>query len=137
MTEVHPSTLRVAHQFLTRFAAGDATALARLFAPRVDWRASVVAGAPWPEEVRTPREVEGFFWALFDTLRLESFGVQRLHVDGEDAVVLAVGQYRVPSTGREFAQHFAVSLAVRGDQIDRLWLYEDTLAVADGLGLVG
>ncbi|WP_188316994.1 nuclear transport factor 2 family protein [Solihabitans fulvus] len=136
MIDVRASTLQAAHQLMTRFGAHDAPGVARLFAETVQWRSPAIEGAPWPNSVRTRREVEGYFWALFDTLHLETFGVQRVHLDGADAVVLAVARYRVPSTGREFSQHLALVLTVNHGEIHRFSLYQDTLAVADGLGLV-
>ncbi|MEU1980758.1 nuclear transport factor 2 family protein [Nocardia sp. NPDC019395] len=56
--------------------------------------------------------------------------IERILVDGPDAVILGEIRQTARSTGRPYRSRFALHLTVAGDLITRHHVYEDSLAVA-------
>lgn len=56
--------------------------------------------------------------------------VERILVDGDDAVVLGEIRQTARSTGRAYRSRFALHLTVEGGLVTRHHVYEDSLAVA-------
>ncbi|GLZ33657.1 hypothetical protein Lesp02_58450 [Lentzea sp. NBRC 105346] len=134
MTSRVLSTVEVVQVLLSRLAARDAAGIARLFAPRVDWRVPDLGGTRWSDGARNGREVESYFLALFDILELEQLTVRQVVTDGGDAVVLGWTRWRVIATGALLDMDFAMSVAVYRGEIEQYWQLQDTLAVALALG---
>jgi ketosteroid isomerase-like protein len=128
------STLELVQLLLVRFGAQNAAGLARLFAPRVEWRTTGTQFDAWADGSRTRREVESFFLSFFDCLPPEAITVRRLVVDGDDAMVLGRARCRVGSSDHVVALDFVISISVRNGQIDECWLVPDTLAMGLALG---
>jgi len=57
-------------------------------------------------------------------------------VDGDEAALFGRFTHTVKSTGRRFTTPVAFHLTVRDGHIERLYLFEDTLAVAQALAPV-
>jgi ketosteroid isomerase-like protein len=134
------STLELVQLFLVRFGSRDAAGVARLFAPRVDWRMTDLPPMPRADGVRSRREVESYFIALFTALAPEALIVSKLVVDGDDAIVLGRARCRIGAgTNRDdrlLLLDFVISMVVRDGQIREHWLLPDTLAAALATGHV-
>ena len=128
------STVEVVQVFLTRLAAQDASAIARLCAPTVEWEAPDPNGARWAPGPRTRREVESQFLTLFATFDLEQLSVRQVIVDGGDAAVVGWARWRVISTGERVDLRFAAVLSVHLGEIEQYWQMPDTLAAAVATG---
>ncbi len=116
------TTLELVQALLARFGAQDPTALAELFASRVDWQVSEPAAAGWSNGTRSRREVEAVLRSLFGALGLEELTVRRLLIDGEDAVVLGRTRWRTAGPAVDYLVDFALSVSVHRGEVDECWL---------------
>jgi ketosteroid isomerase-like protein len=128
------STVEVVQVFLARLAAQDASGIARLCAPTVEWEAPDPNGVRWAPGPRTRREVESQFLTLFATFGLEQLSVRQVIVDGGDAAVVGWARWRVISNGQSVSARFASVLSVHLGEIEQYWQMPDTLAVAVATG---
>lgn len=129
------STVEVVQVFLARLAAQDASGIARLCAPAVEWEAPDPNGARWSTGTRTRREVESQFLTLFATFGLERLAVRQVIVDGGDAAVVGSARWRVLVTGKRVDLRFAGVLSVHLGEIEQYWQMPDTLAAAVATGV--
>ena len=137
-------THRVVDAFLGRLAVGDLPGLAALFADDVDWRLSWPASEldgpiPWVRTRRTPDGVLQHFRLLAEHNAPHGEGtrVERVLVDGADAVLLGTIRNAIRRTGAPYVAHFALHLTVEGGRVVRYHVYEDSLSVArawEGVG---
>ncbi|CCH29961.1 hypothetical protein BN6_26480 [Saccharothrix espanaensis DSM 44229] len=123
----------VVERLVARWAAKDTAGLSRLFADGVRWWAAPVPGAPWPVEIRNPREVESFFLAFRAVLDLTGITTRGLVVDGPDAVLTGRLHSRVQATGAALSYDFAIAVGVHGGLVTEFRMYADTLAIARAL----
>lgn len=139
MTTSHdPSTRAVVEELLRRIGQGDAERIAELYTDGCDWRLD------WPEEEHGRADTP---WIRHRSTRADAAAhyrelaahhvpdqadtrVERILVDGEDAVVLGVIRQTAGPTGRGYAARFALHLTIRGGMVVRHHVYEDSLAVA-------
>ncbi|NKE60883.1 DUF4440 domain-containing protein [Lentzea sp. PSKA42] len=128
------STVEVVQVFLARLAARDASAIARLCAPAVEWEAPDPNGVRWATGPRTRREVESQFLTLFAMFDLEQLSVRQVIVDGGDASVIGSARWRVRATGDSVEMRFAAVLSVHLGEIEQYWQMPDTLAAAVATG---
>ncbi|MBA9002306.1 nuclear transport factor 2 family protein [Thermomonospora cellulosilytica] len=134
------STEETVAELLARIGAGDPERIAEMFAEPVEW------GLSWPDEGHPavpwirPREkradVADHFRSLdaFHVRERNGTTVDRILVDGADAVVLGRIVQVVKATGREYESPFALHLTVENGLISRYHIYEDSLTVANALG---
>jgi len=128
------STVEVVQVFLSRLAAQDASGIARLCAPTVEWEAPEPGAVRWAPGPRTPREVEAQFLTLFATFDLERLSVRQVIVDGGDAAVVGSTRWRAHNTGEQTDVRFASVLSVHLGEIEQYWHMPDTLAIAVATG---
>ncbi|WP_433271985.1 nuclear transport factor 2 family protein [Actinosynnema sp. CS-041913] len=133
MTRSRADVTMVVERLVARWAAKDTAGLSRLFADGVRWWTAPVPGAPWPVEVRNPREVESFFLAFRAVLELTGITTRGLVVDGPDAVLTGRLHARVQATGTAVSYDFAVAVSVHSGRITEFRMYADTLAIARAL----
>lgn len=131
-------TRAVVEELLSRIGAGDPDRIAELYADRADWRLS------WPEDEhgRTPTP-----WIRHRATRSDAADhfrelaehhvpgqaateIERVLVDGENAVVLGEIRQTARATGRAYRARFALHLTVRDGLVVAHHVYEDSLAVA-------
>ncbi|MBB4932256.1 hypothetical protein F4561_003076 [Lipingzhangella halophila] len=139
MTISAPSTTRaVVEELLGRIGEGNPERIAELYAEQADWKLD------WPEEEHgragTPwirhRSTRAGFAAHYRELAehhvpgAAATEVERVLVDGDDAVVFGEIRQTARSTGRAYRARFALHLTVEDGLVTRQHVYEDSLAVA-------
>ncbi|MEV7086509.1 nuclear transport factor 2 family protein [Streptomyces sp. NPDC093085] len=131
-------TRAVVGELLRRIGEGDPGRIAALYAERVDWRLDWPeeehgrAATPWIRHRATRDDVAAHFREVAEghvpeEARTE---VERILVDGDDAVVLGEIRQTARSTGRAYRARFALHLTVADGLVTRHHVYEDSLAVA-------
>ncbi|MGW0758538.1 nuclear transport factor 2 family protein [Streptomyces sp. NPDC002814] len=139
MTKTIDTTTRaVVEELLLRIGQGDAEHIAELYADRADWKLS------WPDDEhgRTatpwirPRATRADAAAHYRELAAHhvpgeaATEIERVLVDGADAVVLGEIRQTAKATGRPYRARFALHLTVEDGLVVRHHVYEDSLAVA-------
>ncbi|MFD4576238.1 nuclear transport factor 2 family protein [Streptomyces sp. NPDC058417] len=133
-----PTTRSVVEDLLRRIAEGDPERIAARYAERTDWRLSWPddehgrPATPWIRHRATRTDVAHHYRALAahhlptgaDTR------IERVLVDGADAVVLGEIRQTAAPTGRPYRARFALHLTVEDGLVVRHHVYEDSLAVA-------
>ncbi len=132
------STHAVVDELMRRIAAGDADAIADVYAPEVDWQLDWPAdrhGAdiPWIRGRTTRADVAEHYRSIAAHHDPDRAGVvvTNILVDGGHAVLLGTLSNTVLHTGRSYDAHFALHLTVEDGLITRHHVYEDSLAVAE------
>lgn len=138
-TATAPATTRaLTEELLDRIGEGDPARTAELFAERVDWKLD------WPEDEHgrgeTPwirrRDTRAGMAEHFRVLAAHhvpgsaAHSVERVLVDGDDAVVLGEIRQTARPTGRAYSARFALHLTFGQGLVVRFHVYEDSLAVA-------
>jgi uncharacterized protein len=132
------STRAVVEELLRRLGADDPERVAELFADHVDWRLDWPAAehgraaTPWIRRRSARSEVAAHFRELAEHHVPEAAGteIERVLVDGDDAVVLGEIRQTARPTGRAYVARFALHVTVERGRITRYHVYEDSLAVA-------
>ncbi len=125
-------TQEIVTGFFDRLAARDTDGMAGHFAEEIDWYVPGDTALPWIGHRSRRTEVADYFrtmWPHFESDK-STASVEKLIVSGNDAVMLGTFSHTAASTGRSFTTPVAMHLAVEGDKIVKLYLYEDTWAVS-------
>ncbi|MFI9155754.1 nuclear transport factor 2 family protein [Streptomyces sp. NPDC053367] len=133
-----PATRSVVGELLRRIGQGDPDRTAELYAERVDWRLDWPeaehgrAATPWIRHRSTRADVAAHYRELTGHHVAEQAAtrVERILVDGADAVVLGEIRQTSRATGRAYRARFALHLTVENGLVVRHHVYEDSLAVA-------
>lgn len=130
-----PGTRAAVAEYLARCRAGDPDRIADLYADDVDWRVSwpdrVHPAVPWIRPRATRADVADHHrtFAAHCPPADGRVTVERVLVDGPDAVLFGTSEQRVAATGERFAMAFALRLTVEDGLITRHHMHEDSLAV--------
>ncbi|EXU66512.1 MULTISPECIES: nuclear transport factor 2 family protein [Streptomyces] len=139
MSLAAPMTTRaLVEELLRRIGEGDPERIAELYAERSDWKLDWPEGehgraaTPWIRHRSTRADVVDHFRELARHHVPEEAAteVERVLVDGDDAVVLGEIRQTARSTGRAYRARFALHLTIEGGLVTRHHVYEDSLAVA-------
>lgn len=138
MSVTVPATRAVVEELLRRIASGDPEAVAQLYAEDTDWQLDWPetehgrAATPWIRHRRTRADAADHYRSIAEHHVPEDVDtrVERVLVDGADAVVLGEIRQTARRTGRAYRARFALHLTVRDGLIIRHHVYEDSLAVA-------
>ncbi|MEU9290175.1 nuclear transport factor 2 family protein [Streptomyces sp. NPDC048275] len=137
-TDRATTTRAVVEELLRRMGAGDPERIAELYAERGDWKLS------WPQDEHGRAETP---WIRHRSTRADAAAhyrelgahhvpgsaateIERILVDGGDAVVLGEIRQTARETGRAYRARFALHLTVEDGLVVRHHVYEDSLAVA-------
>ncbi|MCU4747207.1 MULTISPECIES: nuclear transport factor 2 family protein [Streptomyces] len=131
-------TRAVVEELLKRIGAGDPERIAELYAPETDWKLDWPeaehgrAQTPWIRHRRTRADIAAHYREVAEHHVPQEAGtvIDRILVDGTDAVVTGEIRQTARSTGRAYRAAFALYLTVEHTQVTRHHLYEDSLAVA-------
>ena len=132
-------TRSVVEELLRRIAEGDADRIAELYADGADWKLNWPerehgrAATPWIRHRATRADAAAHYRELAAHHVPGEAGtrVERILVDGADAVVLGEIRQTAAPTGRPYRARFALHLTVADGRVVRHHVYEDSLAVAD------
>ncbi|MBF6469159.1 nuclear transport factor 2 family protein [Nocardia beijingensis] len=138
MSVTVPATRAVVEELLRRIGSGDPEAVAELYAEDTDWRLDWPeaehgrTATPWIRHRRTRADVADHYRSIAEHHVPEEVAsrVERLLVDGADAVVLGEIRQTARGTRRAYRARFALHLTVQNGLITRHHVYEDSLAVA-------
>ncbi|MFI1099501.1 nuclear transport factor 2 family protein [Streptomyces melanogenes] len=141
-----PTTTRaVVEELLRRIGEGDPERIAELYAERGDWKLDWPeaehgrTATPWIRRRSTRADAADHFRELMEHHVPEqaSTEIERILVDGDDAVVLGEIRQTARSTGRPYRARFALHLTVEDGLVTRHHVYEDSLAVAQAFAPEG
>jgi uncharacterized protein len=131
------STRAVVEDLLHRIGTGDPERIAAAYAEEVDWRLDWPddehgTNVPWIRERTTRADVGDHYRSIAEhhDPALAGVAIDRILVDGDDAVVLGTLQNTLRHNGAAYCAHFALHLSVHDGLVTRHHVYEDSLAVA-------
>ncbi|MEU8954198.1 nuclear transport factor 2 family protein [Streptomyces sp. NPDC048518] len=138
-------TRTVVEELLRRIGEGDPERIAELYAERGDWKLDWPesehgrAATPWIRHRSTRADAAAHYRELAEHHVPEQVAtqVERILVDGADAVVFGEIRQTARSTGRAYRARFALHLTVEGGFVTRHHVYEDSLAVAQAFASEG
>jgi ketosteroid isomerase-like protein len=137
-TTTDTRTRAVVQDLLLRIGEGDPERIAELYAERADWKLNWPedehdsTATPWIRHRATRADAAAHFRALaaHHVPGQAATEIERILVDGADAVVLGEIRQTAAATGRPYRARFALHLTVENGLIVRHHVYEDSLAVA-------
>ncbi|MFD0342355.1 nuclear transport factor 2 family protein [Streptomyces sp. NPDC127117] len=134
-----PTTTRsVVQELLRRIGEGDPDHIAELYAERGDWKLDWPesehgrTATPWIRHRCTRNDAAAHYRELAEhhVPGQAATQVERILIDGNDAVVLGEIRQTARSTGRAYRARFALHLTIEHGLVTRHHVYEDSLAVA-------
>ncbi|MEU3660350.1 nuclear transport factor 2 family protein [Streptomyces sp. NPDC032940] len=137
-TAASMSTRTVVEELLRRIAGGDPERIAELYAEEGDWKLDWPEAehgrpaTPWIRHRSTRADAAAHYRELagHHVPEYAATEVERVLIDGDDAVVLGEIRQTARPTGRAYRARFALHLTVEAGLITRHHVYEDSLAVA-------
>ncbi|MGW7093476.1 nuclear transport factor 2 family protein [Streptomyces sp. NPDC054874] len=137
-TATPTSTRTVIEELLRRIGEGDPERIAELYAEQGDWKLSWPeaehgrSATPWVRHRSTRADAAAHYRELAEYHVPEEVAteIERILVDGSDAVVLGEIRQTARPTGRVYRARFALHLTVADGLVTRHHVYEDSLAVA-------
>ncbi|PKV88225.1 nuclear transport factor 2 family protein [Streptomyces sp. TLI_146] len=141
-----PTTTRaVVEELLRRIGEGDPERIAELYAERGDWKLDWPeaehgrTATPWIRHRSTRADAADHYRQLIEhhVPGQAATEIERILVDGDDAVVLGEIRQTARSTGRPYRARFALHLTVEDGLVARHHVYEDSLAVAQAFAPEG
>lgn len=132
------TTRTVVEELLRRIGQGDPQRIAELYAEGADWKLDWPqsehgrADIPWIRQRSTRADAADHYRLLaeFHVPGQAATEIERVLVDGDDAVVLGEIRQTAKPTGRAYRARFALHLTVENGLVVRHHVYEDSLAVA-------
>ncbi|MEU0538242.1 nuclear transport factor 2 family protein [Nocardia sp. NPDC005978] len=139
MNKIATDTTRtVVEELLRRIGAGDPDGIAALYAPLSDWKLDWPeaehgrTATPWIRHRATRADAAEHFRAIGDHHVPEQAGtvIERILVDGSDAVIMGEIRQTARTTGRAYRSRFALHVTIEDGLVTRHHVYEDSLSVA-------
>ncbi|MDR3084307.1 MAG: nuclear transport factor 2 family protein [Streptomyces sp.] len=139
MSTAAPATTRaVVEELLRRIGEGDPERIAEMYAERSDWKLDWPeaehgrTATPWIRHRSTRADAVAHYRELAEhhVPGRAATEIERILVDGDDAVVLGEIRQTARSTGRAYRARFALHLTVEDGLVTRHHVYEDSLAVS-------
>ncbi|GFE17059.1 ketosteroid isomerase [Streptomyces glebosus] len=141
-----PATTRAAvEELLRRIGEGDSERIAELYAERGDWKLDWPEAehgrpaTPWIRRRSTRADAAAHYRELAEhhVPGAAATEIERILIDGNDAVVLGEIRQTARPTGRAYRARFALHLTVEHGLVTRHHVYEDSLAVAQAFEAEG
>ncbi|MEE2046647.1 nuclear transport factor 2 family protein [Nocardiopsis tropica] len=138
-TTATANTRAAVEELLRRIGEGDPERIAELYAERGDWKLSWPqaehgrAATPWIRHRSTRADAAAHYREIAEHHVPEQVGteIERVLVDGDDAVVFGEIRQTARPTGRAYRARFAMHLTFEDGLVTRHHVYEDSLAVAE------
>ncbi|MFI0820789.1 nuclear transport factor 2 family protein [Streptomyces sp. NPDC021098] len=141
------TTRAVVEELLRRIGGGDPGRIAELYAARGDWKLDWPeaehgrSATPWIRYRSTRADAADHYPELAEhhVPGQAAIEIERILIDGNDAVVLGEIRQTARSAGCAYRARFALHLTVKDGLVTRHHVYEDSLAVAQAFdaGWVG
>ncbi|MFF7146363.1 nuclear transport factor 2 family protein [Streptomyces nodosus] len=139
------TTRAVVEELLRRIGEGDPERIAEMYAGRGDWKLDWPeaehgrAATPWIRHRFTRADAAAHYRELTEhhVPGQAATEIERILIDGRDAVVLGEIRQTARSTGRAYRARFALHLTVEDGLVTRHHVYEDSLAVAQAFDTNG
>ncbi|MFB6815633.1 nuclear transport factor 2 family protein [Streptomyces sp. NPDC056347] len=136
-TAIPTNTRAVIEELLRRIGEGDPGRIAELYAEPCDWKfdwpesGHGCAATPWIRHRSTRADAAAHYREIAEHHLPEHVAteIERILVDGTDAVVLGEIRQTARATGRAYRARFALHLTVEDGLVTRHHVYEDSLAV--------
>ncbi|KNB52305.1 nuclear transport factor 2 family protein [Streptomyces caatingaensis] len=133
------TTRATVEELLRRIAEGDPGRIAELYADGADWKVNWPeeelgrAATPWIRHKGSRADAAAHYREIGEHHVPEEAGtvVERILVDGDDAVVMGEIRQTARPTGRAYRARFALHLTVQDGLVTRHHVYEDSLSVAE------
>ncbi|MFE3652825.1 nuclear transport factor 2 family protein [Streptomyces sp. NPDC059152] len=141
-----PATTRtVVEELLHRIGEGHPERIAEMYAERGDWKLDWPeaehgrTATPWIRHRSTRADAAAHYRELAEhhVPGQAATEIERILVDGRDAVVLGEIRQTARSTGRAYRARFALHLTIEDGLVTRHHVYEDSLAVAQAFDMKG
>lgn len=137
-TATPTNTRELVEELLRRIGGGNPEHIAEMYAEQGDWKLAWPeaehgrTATPWIRHRSTRADAAAHYRELAEHHVPEEVAteVERILVDGSDAVVLGVIRQTARPTGRAYQARFALHLTVADGLVTRHHVYEDSLAVA-------
>ncbi|MEU4329500.1 nuclear transport factor 2 family protein [Nonomuraea dietziae] len=137
-TSTTTTTRAAVEELLRRIGEGDPERIAELYAEGADWKLDWPeaehgrAATPWIRHRSTRADAAAHYRQIGEHHVPGSADtrIERILVDGADAVVLGEIRQTARSTGRAYRARFALHLTIEDGLVTRHHVYEDSLAVA-------
>ncbi|MCK7627727.1 nuclear transport factor 2 family protein [Streptomyces sp. RS10V-4] len=137
-TATAPATRTVVEDLLRRIGEGDPDRIAELYADGADWKLDWPesehgrAATPWIRHRSSRADAAAHYRTLAEhhVPGAADTRIERILVDGPDAVVLCEIRQTARATGRAYRSRCALHLTVENGLVTRHHVYEDSLAVA-------
>ncbi|MFF5493896.1 nuclear transport factor 2 family protein [Streptomyces aquilus] len=135
---IETTTRAVIAELLRRIGRGDPERIAALYAEHADWKLNWPedehgrATTPWIRHRATRADAAAHYreLAAHHVPGEADTRIERILVDGADAVILGEIRQTARETGRAYRARFALHLTVEDGLIIRHHVYEDSLTVA-------
>ncbi|MEV6551141.1 nuclear transport factor 2 family protein [Streptomyces sp. NPDC051597] len=132
------NTRAVVEELLRRIGEGDPDRIAELYAETADWKLDWPeaehgrAATPWIRDRSTRADAAAHYREVAEHHMPEHAAteIERVLIDGNDAVVLGEIRQTARPTRRAYRARFALHLTVEDGLVTRHHVYEDSLAVA-------
>ncbi|MEU6003415.1 nuclear transport factor 2 family protein [Streptomyces sp. NPDC047197] len=132
------NTRTVVEELLRRIGEGNPEGIAEMYAEQGDWKLAWPeaehgrTATPWIRHRSTRADAAAHYRELAEYHVPEhvATAVERILVDGSDAVVLGEIRQTARPTGRAYKARFALHITVADGLVTRHHVYEDSLAVA-------
>jgi uncharacterized protein len=127
-------TRSVVDELLKRIGTGDIEGAVELFAHDAVWEVpGDPAIVPWVGR-RPVEKIPDFFLTIGALTNRELFDVERIIVDGPNAVLIGRARVVVRSTDKVIDTPFAIDIVVNPEgRISRYYMFEDSWNVAQGV----
>lgn len=125
-------TASIVSEFFKRLGLFDADGVSKLFADKIDWCVPASPRLPWAGHRTQPEEVVDFFEIMWSFYHLDQSRpkLDKLIIEGEDAVAVGTFSHVIKKTNLPFTTPFAMHLVVRNGFITKMHLYEDSFLIA-------
>ncbi|WP_331748250.1 nuclear transport factor 2 family protein (plasmid) [Streptomyces sp. NBC_00984] len=132
------NTRTMVEELLRRISEGDPERIAELYAEQGDWKLNWPetehgrTATPWIRHRSTRADAAAHYRELAEHHLPEHVAteVERILIDGNDAVVLGEIRQTARPTGRAYRARFSLHLTIEDGLVTRHHVYEDSLAVA-------
>lgn len=131
--------LAMVRDIYAAFGRGDIPALLQHLDEYIEWEAVIGAAPHVPTAGKRVGKnmVKDFFRILSETVAFDAFEAEEFVAQGDDVIVLGRYAGRAASTGREFAERWAMAMTVKHGKVVRFREYVSTSRIDAAFDVVG